>query len=293
MPKGTLFFNPSSGAKLPEEEVLACEKACREAGLDFIPLTRELDLAKTIRERMDQGQRLFVAAGGDGTIHHVVQPLVSTDAVLGVIPAGTYNHFARDLGLPLAWREALEVIVSGTTRQVDVARVNDHYFVNNVSLGLYPELVKRREAKGRDYPRWKARMQALVGTLRKFSHVTLSIETAERQELLHTHVFIVSNNGYDLSRIGVEAPRESLDDGLLSVYWLPKLSRWRMMRFAGRYLAGRVRHTPGFRNFRTKEMRVQSPKAHLSVGIDGEVFMLTTPIEVTILPQSLSVRVLR
>lgn len=239
---------------------------------------------------MDRGERLFVAAGGDGTIHHVIQPLVGTDAVLGVIPVGTYNHFARDLSLPLDWREALDVIVNGRTCQVDAARVNDRYFVNNLSIGLYPELVKRREAKGRDYPRWKARLQALITTLQKFPHVNLSIETESRHENLRTHVFMVSNNSYDLSRIGVEAPRDTLDAGNLTAYWLPHISRMRMMRFIAHYLAGRVRHTLGFRSFRTKRLTVDSSRPKLNVGIDGEVFTLTTPIQMTIVPAGLSVR---
>src|SRR5260370_14437891 len=105
-----------------------------------------------IRDRMLEGPRLFVAAGGDGTINAIIQPLIHTDAVLGVIPVGTYNHFAKDLGIPLPWREALEVVVSGVTRPIDAARINDRFFVNNVSMGLYPELVALREEQGRHYP---------------------------------------------------------------------------------------------------------------------------------------------
>src|SRR5437870_1306584 len=79
----------------------------------------DLDCAALIRARIGEGRRLFVAAGGDGTVNSVIQALVHTDAVLGVIPVGTYNHFARDLGLPLPWREALQVVIAGATRQVD------------------------------------------------------------------------------------------------------------------------------------------------------------------------------
>src|SRR5206468_8736978 len=163
-----------------------------------------------IRARMAEGQRLFVAAGGDGTVNHVVQALVNSDAVLGVIPVGTYNHFAKDLGIPLDWRAALATALTGATQQIDAARANDRFFVNNLSMGLYPELVARREERGRDYPRWKARLWAAYTTFRKYPHITLTIESEHHQEVVRTHVFMVSNNTYDLSRIGVEAPRNRM-----------------------------------------------------------------------------------
>lgn len=287
--RGTVFLNPSSGAKLAEAEVSELTTALSESGLEVIRLDRHVDVTKAIRERMDRGIRLFVAAGGDGTITHVVQPLVNTEARLGVIPVGTYNHFARDLGIPLPWREALEVINSGNVRHVDAARVNDRYFVNNLSIGLYPELVARREERGRDYSRWKARLFAAYATLQKYPHVTLTIESAHHHEVVRTHVFMVSNNSYDLSRLGVEAPRTTLESGRLSVYWLPHLPRLALMKFVARYLAGRVSETPGFRSFRTSMMRVQSRRDRLRVGIDGELFTLPTPLAISIVPQSLSV----
>ncbi len=288
---GTLFFNPSSGAKLPDAELRALQAACEQTGLEVIRLTPEIDCAQTIRERLARGVRLFVAAGGDGTVSNVVQPLVNTDAKLAVIPVGTYNHFARDLDIPLDWREALDVAIDGATRQVDTARVNERFFVNNLSLGLYPELVAVREARGRDYPRWRARLYAAFATLRKYPHVTLAIETEHHQELVRTHVFMVSNNSYDLSGIGIEAARSTLEEGRLSVYWLPKLSRLRLAKFMAHYLAGRVHATPGFRSFRTAAMKVQTARPALKVGADGEVFTLATPLTITIVPQSLLVKV--
>ncbi len=291
--KGTLFFNPSSGAKLSEAERDEMTGAARETGLEVIPLTRQIDCAQTIRERIARGVRLFVAAGGDGTITNVVQPLVNTDSVLGVIPVGTYNHFAKDLEIPLDWREALQVAMSGDTRQVDTGRINNRFFVNNVSLGLYPELVARREERGRDYPRWKARLYAAYRTLQKYPHVTLNIESAHHQELVRTHVLMVSNNSYDLSRIGIEAVRETLESGRLSVYWLPHVPRLALMKFVAHYLAGSVLEAPGFRSFRTAAMKMQSGRATLRVGVDGEVFTLHTPLVITSVPTSLLVRVAR
>jgi len=292
-PKATLFLNRSSGSKLPEAEISALIAAAREASVEVVELSREIDCAQVIRDRASRGTSTFIAAGGDGTVHHVVQAVVNTGSDFAVIPTGTYNHFARDIGIPLEWPEALEVALNGERRQVDTARVNDRYFVNNVSIGLYPEVVTLREERGRDYPRWKARLFALYTTLRRYPHVTVAVEADDRREMLRTHVFMVSNNSYDLERLGIEAPRERLTGGHLSVYWLPHVTRWTLTRYISRYLAGRVRTIPGFRSFRTLQMKVQSTRHVLNVGIDGEVFAMQTPLLITTVPRSLTVRVPR
>jgi diacylglycerol kinase family enzyme len=287
---GTLFLNRNSGVKSEDEALIA---AARAAELEIVELSEDIDCLSEVRTRIARGTRLFIAAGGDGTVHHVVQALINTEAVLAVIPTGTYNHFARDLEIPLTWDAALEVALNGETRSVDAGRINDRFFVNNVSLGLYPEMVARREERGRDYPRWKARIYAFYGTLRKYRHVSLAVESGGRSELIRTHLFMVSNNSYDLERFGIEAPRETLTGGALSVYWLPHTSRLRLTRYIARYLAGRVRTIPGFRSFRTAHLRVQTVRTQLRVGIDGELFTLSAPLTISIVPQSLSVRVPR
>ena len=285
---GTLFLNRSAGVTDAEPLRLAAA----EEGLEVIDLAPDVDVAREIRDRLARGIRLFVAAGGDGTVHHVMQALVHGDAVLAIIPMGTFNHFARDLGIPLDWREALEVALHGESVPIDVGRVNDRFFVNNVSIGLYPELL-RIEARGRGYSRWRARLIAFYRTLRKYPHVTLAIESDYHQQLIRTHVFMVSNNQYDLERVGIGAPRATLTAGQLSVYWLPHTSRLRLMRFVTRYVRGRVREIPGFRSFRTRRMRVQSSRPTLHLGIDGELFKLATPLVITIAPQSLVIRTAR
>lgn len=288
--KGTVFLNRNSG---PRAGVDALVEAAAAAELEVVEISPEIDCSREVRDRIGRGTKLFIAAGGDGTIHHVMQAVAQTDVALAVIPTGTYNHFARDLGIPLEWEQALEVALNGQRRQVDVARINDRYFVNNVSLGLYPELVARREERGRDYPRWKARLYAFYVTMRKYKHVTLTIEADTVHESVRTHVFMVSNNSYDLERVGIEAPRNTLTEGRLSVYWLPHTSRLRLMRFVTRYMRGRVRQIPGFRSFRTTHMRVQAAKPLLRVGIDGELFTLPAPLVITSFPRSLTVMVPR
>ncbi|HEX8255553.1 MAG TPA: diacylglycerol kinase family protein [Thermoanaerobaculia bacterium] len=286
----TLFLNRNSGTRADTDALV---DAARTAGVEVIELGPQVDCVKAIGERAATGTNLFIAAGGDGTVHHVVQALAQTPLILGVIPTGTYNHFARDLGIPLDWNEALDVALNGDSRSIDAARINERFFINNVSLGLYPEMVARREERGRDYPRWRARIYAIYRTLRKYPHVTLTVEAEAQQEMLRTHVFMVSNNSYDLERFGIEAPRETLTEGKLSVYWLSHRSRWQLAKLIGRYMTGHVREIEGFTSFRTTSMRVQSPRGRVKVGIDGELFTLDTPLTLVSVPRSVTVRVPR
>jgi diacylglycerol kinase family enzyme len=291
--RGSLFFNASSGAKPESPELVELRAAATAEGLEPVAVSGDVDIPTVIRRQRAEGRKLFVAAGGDGTVNSVVQALVQTDSVFGVIPMGTFNHFARDLAIPLEWREALDVVLNGATKQIDTARVNDRFFVNNLSMGLYPELVARREERGRHYPRWKARLYALITTMRKYPHVSITVESEHHQEVIRTHVFMVSNNSYDLSRLGIDAPRATLEEGRLSVYWLPHIPRLALMSFAAHYLRGKVKEAPGFRSFRTMRMKVNSGKSRLKVGIDGELFDLQPPLIITTVPQSLLVKVPR
>ena len=282
-----MYFNPSSGSRNIDRDAVRAETI--RAGLDFVEIGRESNVEADVIDRMKHRQTFFLAAGGDGTINHVAQPLVHTHAVLGVLAMGTFNHFARDLNLPLDWRRALKVALSGPTRHIDVARVNDRYFLNNISLGLYPEAVEQRE-KLRGTSKLKAYLYASLTTLQKFPHVSLVVETPHRGEAIRTHIFMVSVNPYDLTRIGLVAPRVSLQGGRLAVYWLPHMPKLQFIRILARYVSGKI-DASEFRSIYTTHLKVQSSRSAIAVGMDGEVFKMPSPLLISIEPKSLAVKV--
>ncbi len=106
------------------------------------------DLAARTRRAASRGDTL-VAAGGDGTVNAVAAVAVETGATLGVLPAGTLNHFAKDLRIPLDPAEAVDTIVAGHVQMVDVGEVNGRIFVNNSSIGIYPRMVWERDGEQR------------------------------------------------------------------------------------------------------------------------------------------------
>lgn len=108
-------------------------------------------MADLIDELEGEGRDLIVAAGGDGTIMAVASEMRDRKAAMGVLPLGTFNFFARGLGLPQEPQEAAEAILAGRAEKMSLATVNGQVFLNNASLGIYPSILKQREDV---YERW-------------------------------------------------------------------------------------------------------------------------------------------
>lgn len=288
--RGAIYFNPSSGEGL-EDEVRRLRERVAEEKLDFVEIDDQLDLRTDIVERLRRGQRTFVAAGGDGTLHWVAQPLVNTDAVLGVLPIGTFNHFARDIDMPEDWQQALDVIFGPHDRQVDVGAVGSRYFMNNISLGIYPSIVKKREDLRKKHGKYMAYFLAVQAAIRRMPHLTLNLEAGDHLEIVSTHLFFVSVNPYDLGEWGVIAPRESLEGGKLAIYWIPHKGTWAFIRDMARYLRGRVGLIEGLRAINSRTLRVDAAKKDLRVGVDGELWRTQLPMKIRIVPGGLNVKV--
>ena len=135
------------------------------------------------RRALADGAEAVVAGGGDGTINAVASVLAGSGVAFGVLPLGTLNHFAKDLGIPLALDEAVRNVAEGKPMQVDVGQVNERIFLNNSSLGLYPDIVRDREKQQRRLGRgkWPAAAWATIAALRRypFLSVRLTIDGAQ------------------------------------------------------------------------------------------------------------------
>src|SRR4051812_44354533 len=129
-----------------ESTVDAVRAALGEAGVAVeVEALEGRRLTGRASELAGAGAPMVVAAGGDGTVNAVAAALIGRRTAMGVLPLGTLNHFAKDLGLPLDLPAAAAVIARGRVSQVDVGAVNGRCFINNSSIGLYPTLVEDRE----------------------------------------------------------------------------------------------------------------------------------------------------
>ena len=230
-----------------------------------------------------------MGGGGDGTIHTVASALVGTRVSLGVLPLGTLNHFARDLRLPIDFDQAVAVILAGYTTQVDVGEVNQKYFINNSSLGLYPRIVRLRATHPvRGWRKWIVALWALIKTLERNPHLTVSIEADGERAVTRTPIVFIGNNRYEMS--GLEAgTRASLADARLAIYVVRSGGRPRLMRLAWRMFTGRALSSGELEVTLTGAATILLRDAQIPVALDGEVYTLRTPLEYRIRAAALHV----
>jgi diacylglycerol kinase family enzyme len=246
------------------------------------------EIARHAREAVRESRRMVIAAGGDGTINAVANALAGTQTALAVIPLGTLNHFAKDLGIPLALEEAAANAFSGEVRSVDVAEVNGCLFLNNSSIGLYPRIVREREALQRKgESKWAAVAQAVLASVRHSRAVWVRLLAAERNVATKTAFVFVGNNMYELAVPQLGA-RKTLQGGTLWACYLPHTGRFRALAAALRVLFGSA--TPAAPlAFTTQELCIETQRARLRVAFDGEVRDLETPLRYRIRPRDLRV----
>jgi diacylglycerol kinase family enzyme len=286
---GVLFLNPRAGSV--GDEGTGMRELAKEEGLRVVEVVPGVDLRAVVRDSLQAGLRTFVVAGGDGSIHHVAQALVGTEGILGIVPVGTVNHFARDLELPIDdWRASFDIAVHGTVRQIDVGRVNGRYFMNSLMVGLYPTVSEYRERFRSMHSRWRAYIKAARLAMRKFPHVNLIVELDGRVETLRTQMFVVAVNAYDLTATGLVSPKTTFNDGRLAIYSLSFMSRFQFMQAAAKYLRGKIMEVEGFRRVRTQQLRIDTGKRRLRVALDGELVDMDTPLQIVSVPASLLVR---
>ncbi len=248
------------------------------------------ELSTRIDEAIARRPDVIVAGGGDGTVSSVAAVLADGTIALGVLPLGTLNHFAKDLGLPLELEEAVERVARGAIERVDIGEVNGRVFINNSSLGLYPAIVRDRELQRKRLGRgkWPALAWASLSALRRFPFLSarLSVDGVERR--LRTPFVFIGNNEYLMEGFAI-GERDRLDDGRLSVYVVQRASRASLLLLALRALVGRLKQARDFEAMLAGEIVVESRHRRLRVATDGEITLMAPPLRFRIRPKALLV----
>jgi YegS/Rv2252/BmrU family lipid kinase len=242
------------------------------------------------RALADQGEPLVVVGGGDGTISVAASVFAGTETLLGILPLGTLNHFARDLGLPLKIEEAVQLIARRCERPVDVGQMNERLFINNSAIGLYPLMVIDRDLQRRRLGRSKklAMIVASLRTLARFNHQRLTLIVNDQEARVDTPLLFVGNNEYRTD-IAAAGQRESIEEGELSVYVMRKKTRRGLIAASMRALFNRSRADDMVRIENVKRLRVSSHKRQLAVSLDGEVVRAAPPLDYRIRERALRV----
>lgn len=276
------------------EKARVVEEAFRACGVD--PVIEFAapgdDLQAAARKAAAGPHEIVVAGGGDGTLSAVASAVVEAGKVFAVLPMGTLNHFAKDLGIPLRLEDAVHTAALGRTIAVDLGAVNGRRFLNNSGLGIYPAIVQSREAQQAEFGRgkWPAFVRAAVTAFRQYPFMHLQI-TVDGQQLRRKTVFLfVGNNEYEFSGFRAGG-RSCMDAGHLGLCLAHRTGRLGILRLASRALIGRLSQAEDFETFCVDEALIESRKQRLLVSLDGEVIHLETPLRYRIQRGALRVRV--
>jgi diacylglycerol kinase family enzyme len=269
-----LFVNPSSGGGRAARARVA--EHAREQGIEVVELGGDQDLRGLVDQAVADGADALGMAGGDGSLGVVAAGARAHELPFVCIPAGTRNHFARDLGLdPADPAGGLEAFGDGAEGRIDLGEVNGRLFLNLVSLGVYGEAVQHsgyRDAKARTL---LDTVHAVLGQSRAVPEVNLVDDrgAAHRQPI----IVLVSNNPYSLERPMTRGARPRLDGGRLGIIVIDAPASHR--------------RPPG-RAWNARSLEVGAPST-IHAGVDGEAVELAPPLRFSIRPRALRVRVPR
>lgn len=292
-----IVMNQRSGASGKDEVREAMEAVLREAGRrhQFVPVQPGQVLQACQQAgRLASGQGgVLVAVGGDGTINCAAQAALQHGCPLGVIAQGTFNLFARELGLPLDAVEATRALLQGRPEQVQVGWVNQRVFLVNASVGLYPKLLADREEIKQKLGR--RRWIAIVAALKSFFEWRLQLALDAELDGHVTHMRVASvfvgNNRLQLERVGAgDRLVGRVTEGKLGVLVLPPMSFWTKLRMLAAAAFGKLAQEREVNSFALRTLTVASRHARrLKVAYDGEVQWMQLPLRFTVSPRPLLV----
>ena len=265
----------AAGAALPDQITAAFAAAGVTARVELLPGPA---IAAAVAAAARANRRIVVA-GGDGTVACAAQALRGTATELALLPLGTLNHFSRDLQIPAELDAAAALAAHGRAAPIDLGEVNGHCFINNASMGLYPDMVRARDGYRRlGLPKWLAMVPAGAGALGRLRERHVHLDLGKGPAEIVTPLMLVGNNRYSLEAGNLGA-RASLRDGTLSIYAVSRRSRSGLLWFAVRVLLGKADPEADFEALGDyPEMILRSRHRTVEIALDGELHVLQAPL---------------
>ncbi len=284
-----LLMNPiSGGGKVARFDLAA---RCRRLGVEPIVLGPTDDLLTLAEDAVARGADLLGMAGGDGSQALVASVASRAGIPFVVVPAGTRNHFALDLGID---RDdvpaALEAYRDGVDTVVDLGEVNGRTFVNNAAMGVYAKVIQSTDYRDAKLQTAAAILPRLLGPEASAPALLFTLPSGE--ESTAGQLLLISNNPYRLGRLRGGTTRERLDRGVLGAASLTVASPADLERLAALELGGQLSRYEGWREWTSSRMEVRSSDL-IEVGVDGEALVLEPPLSFVSRPGALTVRLPR
>ncbi len=270
----------------------ACE-ALGKAGGFRVERIAATDLADHVRGALARGARRILVAGGDGSIATAAAAMRGKACELAILPGGTLNHLAQDLGLPEDLGEAAHVAANGKTRCLDVAEVNGHLFLNTSSVGAYVTYVRTREGLEPRLGYWLASIVAGIRILFRLRSFRVVMEVdGIAHEFITPLVFIgVGERELKMPSLGARVPNGQRG---LHVIVVKSRSAGRTLALAFAAVARGVQaaaRTPAMQSFIVDRVRIQPRTGRVAgrIGLDGEIVSMVPPLEYQFVPDALTV----
>jgi YegS/Rv2252/BmrU family lipid kinase len=237
------------------------------------------DIVSLVREAVSERPQTLVVAGGDGTISTAAGAVAGTPIALGVLPFGTLNHFAKDLGIPQELEASVQNIIDDNVIAIDVGEVNGRVFINNSSLGMYPDIVRDRERRetrlGRG--RWRSLLWASLSAFRRFPFLTVRIQVGSEKRIYRTPIVFIGNNEYEMEGFKI-GERSSLESGVLSIYIVKRAGRMALVRLSLEALLGHLEQDRNFEALTATDVVIETRHKQILVALDGEVQRMNSPL---------------
>ncbi|TCB62312.1 diacylglycerol/lipid kinase family protein [Acinetobacter terrae] len=297
----SLIYNKKSGFHAVDkdevyEQLITCltaygyEIQAFEIGAEanFVNLMKKIIL----RHQQASEVGVVVAAGGDGTLNAVAAQLMGTDIPMGIFPLGTFNYVARLLNIPLDLLKAAEAIAKGKIREVHVAQINDHIYLNNASLGLYPLFIQKRELYNQRFGRFalNAYTSGLDVLIRDRKELKLEIEVDGKKYPVKTPLIFFGNNQLQLAEMNLRIA-ESAAKGKVAGVVVAKSDKRTLFKILWQLMRGNLDQAPDVYSFSADEVKIYSKRKKLTVALDGEIVEMQPPLKISVRKNALKIMV--
>ncbi|TCB80259.1 diacylglycerol kinase [Acinetobacter sp. ANC 3781] len=235
---------------------------------------------------------VIVAAGGDGTLNAVAAKLMETEIPMGILPLGTFNYVARLLNIPLDLLRAADVIATGKMREVHVAQINDHIYLNNASLGLYPLFIQKRELYNQRFGRFalNAYTSGLDVLIRDRKELKLEVEVDGKKYPVKTPLIFFGNNQLQLAEMNLGIA-ESAKKGKVAGLVVAKSDKRTLFKILWQLIKGNLDKAPDVYSFSADEVKIYSKRKKLTVALDGEIVEIQPPLKISVRKNALKIMV--
>ena len=249
------------------------------------PVHRPELLPEIMKEAIRQQGSLLIVGGGDGTISSIVDQFAYQDLVLGILPLGTGNSFARTLGIPLTLEGAVDVIAGGKVADIDLGKIDNDYFANMAAIGFSADVAHSSPHQLKKFLGPLAYLFTAVPHFFRHRSFSCTFQTTDEKQTIKTHQVLIANGSF-MGKTFL-TPTINPDDRSLIVFTMDMLNRWQILKLWIAFALGKYTAFSEAKDYRTREVRIEADPPQF-IDVDGEK-TTQTPVTVSLAPEALKV----